>query len=107
MKYVFDRAQPAIADDMPPHMRAIAMLLEHANARVDAGQSVPCPCAECQQHRASLVGVHISAFKGCRWKAVNPVRCACCGDPLTTKLETSPAAFRPTDPSGTDTSIGD
>jgi hypothetical protein len=44
----------AIADDMPPATRAVCFLLEHANQRREAGLSLPCPCAECQQHRGAV-----------------------------------------------------
>jgi hypothetical protein len=61
MKYVTrDDGTEAIADDMLPHGRAFALLIEHANQRradgyVDAdGLPIPCPCAECDHHRASI-----------------------------------------------------
>lgn len=45
---------PAIADDMPPTVRAVVMLLEHANQRRDDGLTLPCPCRECRRHRAAV-----------------------------------------------------
>jgi hypothetical protein len=55
MKYVTRRdGGPAIADDMNPGTRAILLLVEHANARRDAGLALPCLCAECDRHRASI-----------------------------------------------------
>ena len=55
MKYV-QRADgdDAIADDMPPAARAIALLLEHANQRRDDGLLLPCPCRECERHRKAV-----------------------------------------------------
>jgi hypothetical protein len=50
----------AILDDMSPHGRAFAMLIEHANAQraggyLDAaGAVIHCACAECQCHRAAI-----------------------------------------------------
>jgi hypothetical protein len=44
----------AIADDMPPATRAFLFLVEHANARRDAGLTLPCLCAECERHRGSI-----------------------------------------------------
>jgi len=44
----------AIADDMPPSTRAIALLLEHANQRRDDGLPLPCPCRECERHRGAV-----------------------------------------------------
>jgi hypothetical protein len=44
----------AIADDMPPYVRAFALLLEHANARRDQGLALPCPCRECERHRGAV-----------------------------------------------------
>jgi hypothetical protein len=44
----------AIADDMPPTARAVALLLEHANQRRDDGLPVPCPCGECERHRSAV-----------------------------------------------------
>jgi hypothetical protein len=43
----------AIADDLPPVARAVAMLLEHANQRRDDGLPLPCLCGECQRHRGA------------------------------------------------------
>ena len=43
-----------IADDMPPVVRAVAMLLEHANQRRDNGLCLPCPCGECDRHRVAV-----------------------------------------------------
>jgi hypothetical protein len=45
----------ALPDDMAPAVRAISMLVEHANARQDAGLPLPCRCAECRRHRESMV----------------------------------------------------
>ena len=45
----------AVADDMPPAVRVIALLIEHANDRLDAGLALPCPCGECAGHRESIV----------------------------------------------------
>jgi hypothetical protein len=45
---------PAVADDMNPTTRAVALLLEHANARRDAGLALPCRCGECDRHRAAV-----------------------------------------------------
>ena len=43
---------PAVADDMSPRLRALAMLLDHANQRETAGIIPPaCPCDECWRHR--------------------------------------------------------
>jgi hypothetical protein len=55
MKYVqrADGAE-AVADDMPPPVRAIALLLEHANGRRAAGLALPCPCGECDRHRGEV-----------------------------------------------------
>lgn len=55
MKYI-RRADgsEAIPDDMSPLMRAVALLLEHANRRRDDGLPLPCPCTECKRHRGSL-----------------------------------------------------
>jgi hypothetical protein len=44
----------AIADDMPPTVRAVALLLEHANQRRDDGLDLPCPCDECLRHRGAV-----------------------------------------------------
>jgi hypothetical protein len=44
----------AIADDMPPATRAIALLLEHANQRRDDGLPLRCPCDECVRHRGAV-----------------------------------------------------
>jgi hypothetical protein len=44
----------AIADDMPPTVRAVALLLEHANQRRDDGLDLPCPCGECLRHRDAV-----------------------------------------------------
>jgi hypothetical protein len=44
----------AIADDMPPVVRAVAFLLEHANQRRDDGLALPCPCGECERHRGAV-----------------------------------------------------
>ena len=44
----------AVADDMPPVTRAVALLLEHANQRRDAGLPLPCGCAECNRHRRAV-----------------------------------------------------
>ena len=44
----------AIADDMPPVTRAVALLIEHANDRRDAGLPLPCPCVECDLHRRAV-----------------------------------------------------
>jgi hypothetical protein len=44
----------AIADDMPPVVRAVALLLEHANQRRDDGLPLPCPCGECLRHRGAV-----------------------------------------------------
>jgi hypothetical protein len=43
-----------VADDMPPVVRALALLLEHANQRRDDGLSLPCPCGECRHHRGAV-----------------------------------------------------
>ena len=51
---ICDDGSEAIADDMPPTLRAVAFLIEHATQRRDAGVSLPCPCAECQHHRAAV-----------------------------------------------------
>ena len=47
--------RPAVADDMPPAARAIALLLEHVHARRGAGLPLPCPCVECARHREAIV----------------------------------------------------
>jgi hypothetical protein len=44
----------AIADDMPPAVRAVALLLEHANQRRDDGLPLPCHCGECERHRSAV-----------------------------------------------------
>jgi hypothetical protein len=44
----------AIADDMPPAARAVALLLEHANQRRDDGLPLPCPCGKCAHHRSAV-----------------------------------------------------
>jgi hypothetical protein len=44
----------AIADDMPPVVRAVALLLEHANQRRADGLPLPCPCIECERHRGAV-----------------------------------------------------
>jgi hypothetical protein len=44
----------AIPDDMPPRVRAFALLIEHANQRRDDGLPLPCPCAECDRHRVAV-----------------------------------------------------
>lgn len=44
----------AMADDMPPTVRAVALLLEHANHRRDDGLLLPCPCRECDHHRRGV-----------------------------------------------------
>lgn len=55
MKYVrCVDGREAIADDMPPVTRAVAMLLEHANRRRDDGLPLPCLCAECGRHRGAV-----------------------------------------------------
>ena len=60
MRYVFDsRGRPAIADDMSPAVRALGLLLEHANARAAAGHPLPCLCNECHEHRSALEGVRL------------------------------------------------
>lgn len=55
MKYV-ERVDGgnAIADDMPPATRAVALLIEHANRRRDDGLPLPCSCRECDTHRACI-----------------------------------------------------
>jgi hypothetical protein len=46
---------PANADDMSPHLRAFAVLLEHANLRTEAGLTpTACPCPECERHRVAF-----------------------------------------------------
>jgi hypothetical protein len=55
MKFVGSAAGgPAIADDMPPVIRAVALLIEHANQRRDDGLPLPCPCPECGRHRSAV-----------------------------------------------------
>jgi hypothetical protein len=55
VKYVLRRdGADAIADDMAPHVRAFAFLVEHANQRRDDRLPLPCPCIECGRHRASI-----------------------------------------------------
>ena len=55
MKYVCrDDGTEAVADDMPPATRAIALLLEHANQRRDEGLALPCLCRECERHRGAV-----------------------------------------------------
>ncbi len=71
MKHIFRDGQPAVPDDMPPNVRALAFLLEHANNRKDDGLPLPCPCAECEGHRQALVGVRIEDFHE-GWKGRNP-----------------------------------
>jgi hypothetical protein len=39
---------------MPVVVRAIALLLEHANARRAAGLQLPCRCIECDAHRGAV-----------------------------------------------------
>ena len=78
MRWVYrgKRRGPAVADDMPPHIRAVAMLLEHANERIAAELPVPCPCSECRGHRHTLTGVSMEQLQReglGRWTAVNPV----------------------------------
>lgn len=62
MKYVqrADGAE-AVADDMPPHVRAFAFLIEHANQRRDDRLPLPCPCRECESNREALAGVEITS----------------------------------------------
>ena len=56
MKYVTCAdGSEAIADDMPPTTRAVALLVEHANQRRAAGLPLPCECRECARHRAAVV----------------------------------------------------
>lgn len=55
MKYIQrDDGGEAVADDMPPVVRAVALLLEHASARRDAGLGLPCLCSECERHRRAV-----------------------------------------------------
>ena len=55
MKYIErDDGTEAIADDMPPTVRAVLLLLEHANQRRDDGLPMPCPCGECARHRRAV-----------------------------------------------------
>jgi hypothetical protein len=56
MKYIRRAADggEAIPDDMPPHVRAFALLIEHANQRRDDELPMPCPCEECQRHRGAV-----------------------------------------------------
>ena len=55
MRYIErDNGAEAIADDMPPVARAVALLLEHANRRRDDGLPLPCPCGECLRHRGAV-----------------------------------------------------
>jgi hypothetical protein len=52
MEYITrDNGQEAIADDMPPTVRAVALLIEHANRQRDNRLPLPCLCNECQRHR--------------------------------------------------------
>lgn len=44
----------AFLDDMPPAVRAVAFLVEHANQRRDDGLPLPCPCRECVWHRGAV-----------------------------------------------------
>jgi len=44
----------ANADDMPPRVRALASLIEHANLRQAARLPVPCDCGECEGHRQTM-----------------------------------------------------
>jgi len=57
MKYV-QRADgtEAVLDDMPPAVRAVLLLVEHANQRRDDGLPLPCLCRECERHRAAVRG---------------------------------------------------
>lgn len=55
MKYITRTdGREAIADDMPPVVRAVAFLLEHANRRRDDGLPLPCLCVECNRHRGAV-----------------------------------------------------
>jgi hypothetical protein len=49
-----DDGREAVADDMPPVVRVVALLLEHANARRAAALALPCPSAECHRHRGAV-----------------------------------------------------
>jgi hypothetical protein len=52
LRHVFAAdGEPAVLDDMPPNVRAFAVLLEHANRQRDAGLPLPCLCAECDAIR--------------------------------------------------------
>jgi hypothetical protein len=42
----------AIADDMPPTVRAV-----HANRRRNDGLALSCPCRECVRHRGAVRGI--------------------------------------------------
>lgn len=55
MKYIRrDDGGEAVADDMRPHVRAFAFLVEHANQRRDDRLPLPCPCRACDVRRASV-----------------------------------------------------
>jgi hypothetical protein len=58
MKHVQrDDGREAIPDDMPPGLRAVAFLLEHATQRRDEGLPLPCPCRQCEGRRLGLRAV--------------------------------------------------
>ncbi len=44
----------AVPDDMPPTVRMLVFLIEHANRRRDDGLPLPCPCRECDRHRGAV-----------------------------------------------------
>jgi hypothetical protein len=55
MKYITrDNGQEAIADDMAPTVRAVALLIEHANRRRDNRLPLPCCCGECERYRRHM-----------------------------------------------------
>jgi hypothetical protein len=55
VKYITrDNGQEAVADDMPPTVRAVALLIEHANRRRNNRLPLRCCCGECEHYRGHI-----------------------------------------------------